>query len=111
MDPFLAYRQAHDELDADPNVTTLSLELERARLAWEDARKPYLDRMREAEEVIRGAVLEQGKSVTLHNVEARYSKGRASTSWKSVADEVGAPPEIVAKHTKEGEPSVSVRLL
>ncbi|MCJ7528834.1 MAG: hypothetical protein MUO37_12190 [Methyloceanibacter sp.] len=111
MDPFQEYRFAHDELEADREVAALWDAVVEAQRKHDLACIPYRERMSAAEAVIIGAVLEQGKSVTLHNIEARYMKGRSSTSWKSVAEEIGAPPEIVAKHTKEGEPSVMVRAL
>jgi hypothetical protein len=111
MDAFEEYRKAHDELDADPVVAALWDGVVAAQKLHAEATAPYQDRMRVAEEVIRGMVLEEGHSVTLHGVEARYTKGRASTSWKSVAEAVGAPAEVIAKHTKEGDPSVSVRVV
>ena len=111
MDAFLEFRKAHDEMGADPNIAAMWDAVVAAQKAHADACAPYEQRMAEARDAIAAAVLEQGKSVTLHNVEARYTKGRSSTAWKSVAEEVGAPPEVVAKHTKEGSPSVSVKAL
>jgi hypothetical protein len=118
MDPFLEYRNAHDEMEKDEAVAAAWDRVVAIQKSEADARADhdaaclkYRERMNLAAEEIRGAVLEQAKSVTLHNVEAKYTKGRVSVSWKSVADEVGAPPEIIAKHSKEGDPTVAIRSL
>ena len=111
MDAFEEYRKAYDQMAADLEVAAAWDAIVEAQKRHGELCQPYQERMKAAEEHIRGLVLEEGKSVTLHNVEARYTKGRASTSWKSVAEEIAAPADIIAKHTKDGDPSVSVRAL
>ena len=108
MNEFQLYREAYDAMEADPKVLGLRQRIEKLQDALVATESPYRQKMDEAEWVIRESILAQGQSVTLHNVKAIYTKGRRSTSWKSVAEEMGAPEEIVVKFTKIGEPSVKV---
>jgi len=111
MDPFLEYRQAYDELQNDPEARELRERIRGLQELLVKGEEKYQKRMAKAEAEIVAAVLEQGKSATLHNVEAQYHKGRESTSWKGVAGEMNAPEDVIARFTKIGEATVLVRAL
>jgi len=118
MNEFESYRKAYDEMETDPAVLAAREQADvlRAKMMEvdeliSDAEKPYRERMAEAEAQIVDAVMSQGESVTLHNVQARYTKGRSSVSWKKVAEACNPPAEVVEQHTKVGKPRVSVSVL
>ena len=108
---FEEYRKSYDEMESDPTVVELRQTLDQVQEALRTAEASYRERMAEAEEEIKRAVLEQQKSVTLFNVVASFSKGRKSTSWMKVAQELNPPESLVLQHTKIGQPSVSIKVL
>lgn len=105
------YKQAHDEMLLDIRVSDVRDEISALQFKLSELEKPYRTRMEEAADYIKEVVLKQGKSVTLHDVYARYTKGRLSTAWKKVAVACKAPQDIIDKHTKQGNPSVRVSIL
>lgn len=111
MNEFEEYRKAYDEMENDPKVQDLRAAMNNLSGDLHEAEIEYRLRMEAAEKKIKEAVLEQGNSVTLHDVEAKYTKGRRSTSWKNVAVACDPPQELIDEHTKTGNPSVSVRPL
>lgn len=108
---FKEYRKAHDEMENNSAIADLREALNQAQEALAQAEKPYRERIAKAADEIKATVLEQGKSVTLFDVEASYKKGRRSTSWKKIAEEMNPPESIISRHTKYGNPSVSVKVL
>ncbi len=111
MNEFLAYRAAYDDMQSDAQVLDTRDRIKELQDQLFQLEAPYRARMAEAEVVIRAAVLKQAKSVTLHDVYARYISGRRSTSWKSVAEEMKAPEDVIEKHTKVGEAKVTVEVV
>ena len=111
MNEFQEYRNAFDEMERDLAVQGMRAHLQNAQEALKTAEESYRARMNDAEQKIKEAVLEQGDSVTLHNVFAKYTKGRTTTAWKNVADALNPPKELIEEHSKTGEPSVSVKPL
>ena len=108
---FEEYRNAYDEMEADETVQDLRATMNNLSGELHMAEIKYRLRMSDAEEKIKEAVLNQGASVTLHDVYAKFTKGRTSTSWKKVAVACDAPQEIIDANTKLGKPSVTVSVL
>ena len=119
---FEDYRKAYDELQDNESVNVLRGEIDllvekhdaklfKLQKLLAEVEMPYRSRMAGAEGEIKKAVLKQGASVTLHNVQAKFAKGRMSTSWKKVAVEVNASQDVIGKHTSYGKPSVSVSVV
>lgn len=92
-----------EEREADERQRDWLADLRRTRAA--------LERLRTAEEaLVRGIKASMaGAGVLMAPALARVTwspvKGRRTTDWKAVAAEVGAPPELVEKHTRMGEPT------
>lgn len=107
---FEKYRQAYDSMEGDPAVRRARRAIEQYQVSLESLEAPYREKMAGAETAIVDAVLARKGSVTLFGVYARYTKGRKSTSWKSVAVAMKAPPKLIGEHTKVGKPSVSVAI-
>ncbi|MFH1485599.1 MAG: hypothetical protein ABIH46_05985 [Chloroflexota bacterium] len=110
MDHFKAYRLAYDAMEADPIVLTARAILKIDQAAVGNAEAVYREAMTEHGQQITAAVLENGKSVTMHDVEAKYTKGRVTPSWKSIASLWMPSDKLVAEHSTVGKPSVSVRV-
>jgi len=115
---FEEYRNAYDEMMADEEANEMRKAIQKCREDIEhynnilsSVTEKYHIRMDEAEEKIKEAVLKQENSVTLHNVYAKFTKGRLSTSWKEVAVACNAPQEIIDANTKQGKPFVYVSVL
>ena len=108
---FEEYRKAYDEMEADAEIINLRANIFNLQCLLRDAEGKYRPRMDEAEKAIKDAVLKQENNVTLHDVYAKFTKGRLSTSWKKVAVACDAPQEIIDANTKQGKPSVSVSVL
>lgn len=103
-----------------------SSKLATAMLEWEKKRRE-LDSL---EEVIKGAVLDLGKTQTVGNVRASYSKGRQRYKYDLAVEECACiSEEIMSAHTKmvidyrgvcldaglevpfsQGAPSVSIKV-
>ena len=102
-------------------------ELAKQMLLWEQVRR----RLDEIEEAIKDTVLQIGKTQTVGNVRASYSKGRKSYDYKSAVEAEDVLPGELAPFEKvtidykaacetlgfinvtftQSEPSVSVKLL
>jgi len=136
VSPFKLYREAVEAMSADPTVQAarqqhreaeaalaelrarhaeeerpLVEELHEAEISvtqWED---PYRAKMDDAQALICEAVASIGQSVTEFGVEAKYSAGRRSTKWESVARRLNAPQSLIDEFTTPGKPSVTVRVL
>jgi len=115
---FEEYRNAYDEMMADEEANEMRKAIQKCRDDIEhynnvlsSVTEKYHIRMDEAEKAIKDAVLKQENSVTLHDVYAKFTKGRVTTSWKKVAYFSDAPQEIIDANTKQGKPSVSVSVL
>jgi len=114
---FKEYRQAYDEMMSDPQIDALldkiagiKAELDHAAFELSEFEAPYRARMDKAAEEITAAVIGQKQTVLLHGVEAKYSAGKRSTSWKSVAVELNATPELIKKFTTDPTPSVNIKV-
>ncbi len=115
---FAEYRKAHDLMSADLIVQGWQRAVENAernlamlREGLAQAEMPHRETMALWRERIIETVLAEGHDVILFGVEAKYSKGRRSTAWKSVAGELSPPVELIEKYTTVGEPSVTVQIL
>jgi len=108
---FEEYRKAYDSMEGDPAVLRARHAIEQYQASLESLEAPYREKMAEAGDRIIEAVLPLRESVTLCGIYARYTKGRSSTSWKSVATVMKAPQELVDEHTTVGKPSVSVAIV
>ena len=115
---FKEYREAYDEMQADPRiirgqdiVSALELQLANQREQLSAMEAPYRARMDKAAKEITAAVMGQKQTVLLHGVEAKYSAGKKSTSWKSVAVELSATPELIKKFTTDPTPSVNIEVI
>jgi hypothetical protein len=109
-DYFKDYREAIDAMMADDDLRTLNKTLEVIMDGIEQAEAPYRDRLRKAEEGIHAVTLDQQRTIILHNIEAKYSKPRKSTSWKGVAMSFNPSDELIEEHSKVGSPSVSIKV-
>lgn len=105
---FKEYRQAYDGMEADPAILRARRAIEQYQASLMMLEAPFREKIARAEAEIARVVLAQEKSVTLFGVYARYTRGRRSTSWKSVATAMKAPQKLVDEHTRVGKPSVSV---
>lgn len=47
---------------------------------------------------------------TLHNASISQVAGRVSIDWRAIAERMSPSRQLIAAHTKVGEPSVQVRL-
>jgi hypothetical protein len=119
MNDFQKYKTAYEQMSGDIEIIEVREKIEALRTQYmaalrdlehdlEELEQPYKNRMMAAEVAIRAAVLETKKTVEMYGVVARYTKGRRSTAWKSVAIAAGATKEDIVLHTKEGDPSVSI---
>ena len=52
--------------------------------------------------------LSVAESFETPNIEVSFTKGRVTTSWKSVAEALDPSEELIAKHTKVGDPKVAL---
>jgi hypothetical protein len=75
------------------------------------AEYPFRYRMADATAKIVEEVLSIKKTIERWGVRATYTAGRKTTSWRSVALEMDAPPSVVARHTSVGNPSVKISLV
>jgi len=108
---FLEYRQAHVDMWNDDGVKEAEKQFHLAQDHLACVMAPYIDRIERARQRIESDCLVMRSGKTEHGVKASYYSGRRSTSWKEVATEVGAPDEIINKHTHYGEPTVKVELI
>jgi len=111
MEGFEEYRIAYDAMEADPAILKARKALADYQASLIEIERPYRDRMCEAAVGITALTLSEQKSITLFGVEARYTKGRETVSWKSVAQDLNPPEELIGKYTKTGEPSVNIKVV
>lgn len=110
MSYFEDYRKAHDEWVDDISLEGLRNTLRETQEHLTAFEKPYLDRMKAAEEGIKETVLDQQRTMVLHGVEAIFTKPRKSTSWKGVALTFDPSSELIEEHSKTGHPSVKIKV-
>jgi len=108
---FEKYRQTYDSMEGDPAIRRARQAIEQYQASLESLEAPYREKMARTETAIVDAVLAQKGSVTLFGIYARYTKGGRSTSWKSIAVAMKAPPKLIGEHTKVEKPSVSVAIV
>lgn len=108
---FEQYRAAYDAMESDPAIQRARKAIADYQRSLEELERPYRDRLAIASRGIETIVLSERKSVTLFGVKAKYTKGRETTSWKGVAQDLNPPQELVAKYTKAGEPSVRIKII
>lgn len=76
------------------NASELAIKM----LQWEEQKR----KLDELEEELKAAVLEIGKTQTVGNVRATFSKGRRVLDWETpVNNEDSVPKEIWAENTEE----------
>lgn len=92
-----------EQREADERQRDLLADLRRTRVALERLTKAEESLVRDIKASMAGA----GVLVAPALARVTWSpvKGRRTTDWKAVAAEVGAPPELVEKHTRMGEPT------
>ncbi len=107
---FKVYRQAHDQMEADPAVKRARKAIFEYQQSLQKLEAPYRERMDEAKITIVSLVMEWGSTVVRDGVRATFKKGRKSPSWKSIAMSLKPPQELIMQFTKTGKPSVSVSI-
>lgn len=92
-----------EQRDADDRQRDLLADLRRTRVALERLTKAEESLVRDIKASMAGA----GVLVAPALARVTWSpvKGRRTTDWKAVAADAGAPPELVEKHTRMGEPT------
>ncbi len=108
---FKEYREATNEMEANLAIRIMRKKIETMQENLGILEQPYHERMKVAAKEITIAVLEQQKSVTLFNIEAKYSKASGRPKWKSVAMEFDPSEELIKRFTGMGKPSVSIKIL
>jgi len=78
------------------NSPEISPRLRDLLLRWGQLRKE-LDAL---EVEIKAEVMPLRQTVKCGDVIAAYTNGRGSYSWQQIADELGVPAEVIARHTK-----------
>jgi len=134
--PFKLYREAHEAMNADATVQQAraahreaEAKLAEMQAQHAEAERPLIEELREADMTIAFweapyranmddaqaaicvAVAGIGQSMTEFGVEAKYSAGRRSTEWKSIALRMNAPKSLIEEYTTPGKPSVTVRVI
>ena len=107
---FKNYRQAWLEMESDVRVQSVREDIEANQRELAMLESPYRNKMALAAKVITGLVIEHGEDITRSGITAKLRLGRVTTSWKKVAQEVGAPLEVIDQFTKVGAPSVSIKI-
>ena len=108
---FRDYRQAYDEMEANQEIQITRQVIISTKERLAELEKPYRDRIAQAQEEITKAVLQSKKTTTLFGVIAKFFKPRRSTAWKSVAQAMDPPQDLIDKFTKYGEPRVQVSVV
>jgi hypothetical protein len=109
--PFKAYREAYDQMESDRIVQFLRREHARIGILLQSEEAPYRRAMNDAADRITEEVLDQKNSVKLAGVHAVYYKPGVSRSWKSIAEELNASDDLIAKHTTLGNPRVQISII
>ena len=108
---FKKARAAFEKMESDSTVRVLRNMIRIAQAKLEAAEAPYREIMTAAEVEMTDHILKTEQTVVFLDIEGKYSGGRKSTSWKSIANEINKgkpiPKHILNKHTKPGTPKVT----
>jgi hypothetical protein len=103
------YETTYIAMEADPQIRAARKQIESLQKRLDKLCEPYESRLSEYESAIKGHVIELGESIKQGHLNCVYYKPRRSTSWKSVAEELDPPQELIEEHTKIGNPSVRIK--
>lgn len=107
---FADYAVAYWAMQDDPLVRFIKLQVAELNNALEQAEYSYKLSMADFGKDIEAVVLELGQTVEVAGVTAKYTKGIARPSWKSVAMTFEPSRELIDEHTKVGKPSVRIKI-